>query len=107
MAYKVLGQVSPTVATQTTLYTVPTGLSTVVSTVSACNIGISTTIRIAVQPAAAALANQHYIVYDALLNQYETLFLTIGLTLTATDIVTVYTGTASSIVAFNIYGSES
>ena len=107
MDYKVLGQISPAVATQTILYTVPAGMSTVVSTLSACNVGISTTIRIAVQPGAAALANQHYVVYDATLNQYETLFLTIGLTLTATDIVTVWTGTASSIVAFNLYGTES
>lgn len=103
-AYKVLGQSNPAATTNTTLYTVPAATSAVASTLTACNIGVSTNIRVAVRPAGAAIANQHYIVYDNFVNTGDTLFLTLGLTLATTDVVTVYAGTAN--VAFNLYGSE-
>lgn len=103
-AYKVLGQVSPAAVTLTTLYTVPAATSTVSSTLVVCNLGTSTTVRVAVRPAGAAIANQHYIVYDATVNQYDSLFLTIGMTMATTDVVSVYSGTAT--VAFALNGSE-
>jgi hypothetical protein len=102
--YKVLGQSAPAATTLTTLYTVPAATAAVCSTLSVCNRGVSTNIRIAVQPAGAAIANQHYIIYDNYVNQYDTLFLTLGLTLAATDVVSVYAGTAT--VSFNLNGSE-
>ena len=103
-AYKVLGQVSPAATTATTLYTVPSTTSTVCSTISVCNYGVSTTYRIAIRPGGAALANQHYIVYEATINAYETTFLTLGITLATTDVVTVYSGTAT--LSFGLFGSE-
>lgn len=102
--YKVLGQSNPAATTLTTLYTVPSSTSSVCSTLTACNIGVSTNIRVAVRPAGASIANQHYIVYDNYINAGDTLFLTIGATLATTDVVSVYAGTAN--VAFNLYGSE-
>ncbi len=102
--YKVLGQVNPAATTLTTLYTVPSSTSAVGSTLTACNLGVSTNIRVAVRPAGAAIANQHYIVYDNYVNAGDTLFLTTGLTLATTDVVSVYAGTAN--VSFNLYGSE-
>lgn len=103
--YKVLGQIKPAVTTNTTLYTVPAATSAVCSTLSICNIGtVSTTYRIAVRPAGATLADIHYIVYDTAINAYDTVFLTLGITLAATDVITVYTGIAT--VVFNLYGSE-
>lgn len=102
--YKVLGQVEPLATTATTLYTVPSATSTVCSTLSICNTGASTTYRIAIRPAGATLADIHYIVYEAAINQYDTTLLTLGITLAATDVVTVYAGTAS--VVFNLFGSE-
>ena len=102
--YKVLGQSNPAVTTNTNLYTVPAATSTVCSTLCIANLGVSTTFRVAVRPAGAAIANQHYIVYDNPLNQYDTVFLTLGITLAATDIVTVYAGTAT--VSFSLFGSE-
>lgn len=101
---KVLGQANPNATTLTTLYTVPGGVSAVGSTLSACNLGIGTTIRVAVRPAGAALENKHYIVYDAALNNCETMFLTLGLALAATDVVSVYAGTAN--VSFSLFGLE-
>lgn len=102
--YKVLGQVVPSATTATTLYTVPSATSTVASTLTVCNQGVTTTVRVAVRPAGATLAAQHYIIYDNTLNSNDTMFLTLGLTLTATDVVTVYSGTNT--VSFNLYGSE-
>lgn len=103
-AYKVLGQVKPSATTATTLYTVPSSTSTVVSTISVCNLGISTTYRIAIRPAGAALEDKHYVVYDAPLNTNETQYHTVGFSLATTDVVTVYAGTAT--VIFNAFGTE-
>ena len=103
-SYKVLGQVLPAATTATTLYDVPVATQAVASTLSICNQGFTTTIRVAVRPAGAALAAQHYIVYDNYVNGNDTLFLTIGVALSATDVVTVYAGTAT--VSFGLFGSE-
>jgi hypothetical protein len=103
-AYKVLGQVHPAAATNTTLYTVPSAKSAVCSTISICNMGVSTTYRIAVRPAGASLADLHYVAYDAAINQFDTVLLTVGITLATTDVVTVYAATAD--VTFNLFGSE-
>ena len=102
--YKVLGQNSPSATTNTDIYTVPAATSTVISTLAICNRSTTTTYRVAVRPAGAALANQHYIVYDNYVNQYDTVFLTLGMTLAATDVVTVYAGTAN--LSFSLFGSE-
>jgi hypothetical protein len=103
-AYKVLGQSNPAATTNTTLYTVPASTSTVCSTLSVANIGVSTTFRVAVRPAGATLSNQHYIVYDSAINAGSAVFLTLGVSLATTDVVTVYAGTAN--VAFGLFGSE-
>ena len=102
--YKVLGQSNPAATTVTTLYTVPSATSTVCSTLSICNQGVSTTVNVAVRPAGAALVAQHYIVNTLTVNQYDTLFLTLGVTLATTDVVSVYAGTAT--VSFGLFGSE-
>ena len=103
-SYKVLGQSNPAAATVTTLYTVPSATSTVCSTLVVANLNSSTTFRVAIRPAGVTLANQHYIAYDTPVNQYDTVFLTLGITLANTDVVSVYAGTAN--VAFNLFGSE-
>lgn len=102
--YKTLGQSAPSATTNTTLYTVPASTSAVCSTLAICNRGATTTVRVAIRPAGATLANQHYIVYDNAVNQYDTIFLTLGVTLATTDVVTVYAGTAN--MSFSLFGSE-
>jgi hypothetical protein len=102
--YKVLGQSSPSATSNTTLYTVPAATSSVCSTLAIANRGVSTLIRVAVRPEGADIADQHYIAYDIPLNQYDCVFLTLGITLAATDAVTVYAGTAD--VSFSLFGSE-
>lgn len=102
--YKVLGQSNPLATTLTTLYTVPSATSTVVSTINVCNFGVSTTFRVSIRPAGAAQQNYHYLYYDIPVNANDALSLSLGLTLAATDVVTVYAGTAT--MAFSLFGAE-
>lgn len=102
--YKVLGQTNPAASGLTTLYTVPSGAQTVCSTLSICNIGTTSTFRVAVRPTGAAIANQHYIVYDNYVNNNDSIMLSLGLSLGALDVVSVYA--ASSGLSFSLFGSE-
>ena len=103
--YKVLGQVAPSATTNTTLETVPSATQAVVSTIAVCNRGAtSATYRIAVRPAGATLANEHYIAYDATITANNSTFITVGLTLATTDVVTVYASNAN--LSFSAFGSE-
>jgi len=104
-AHKVLGQSNPSATTLTTLYTVPASTQAVCSTVTICNTASSaTTYRVAVRPAGASIANQHYVAYDAALPANDTATLTLGVTLAATDVVSVYAASAN--VAFSAFGVE-
>ena len=103
--YKVLGQANPVANTLTTIYTVPSATQTVVSTVTVCNLGnVATTFRLAVQPANAAIANEHYVNYDTALPANDTIALTIGMTLGNTDVISA--NCATSNVSVNVFGSE-
>ena len=103
-AYKTLGQLAPAATTVSTLYTVPASTQAVCSTLTICNRGASTNFRIAIRPAGVALSNEHYLVYDSYVNANDTLFLTLGITLATTDVVSVYAGSAD--VSFGLYGTE-
>ena len=103
--YKVLAQSNPSATTATTLYTVPSSTSTVISTITVCNQAASAgSFRIAVRPAGATLAAQHYVAYDVAIAANDTTALTLGLTLATTDVVTIYASSAT--MSFNAYGSE-
>lgn len=101
--YKVLGQQALAATTNTDLYTAPA--PAVVSTLCVCNTGSSdATFNIAVRPAGATLANKHYCVYGAAIGASQTLALTLGIGVAATDVVTVYTSAAT--VSFSAFGVE-
>jgi glucose-6-phosphate dehydrogenase assembly protein OpcA len=103
--YKVLGQSCPAATTATTLYTVPSATQAVISTITVANLaGSAATFRISVRPAGATQSNAMYIAYDVTVGATDTTTLTLGLTLAATDIITVYSSTTT--LAFNAYGSE-
>lgn len=103
--YKVLGQSAPSATTNTDVYTVGSGKSTVISTISVCNRGTSSaTYRIAIRVAGSAIANEDYIVYDSTVPANDTISLTLGITLAATDVVTVYASNTN--LSFNLFGSE-
>lgn len=103
--YKVLGQSAPSATTATTLYTVPASTDAVVSTISVCNRAATAgTYRIAIRPAGAALANSHYIAYDSSVAANNTTFISVGVTLDATDVITVYASSAD--MTFSAFGTE-
>lgn len=105
ITYKVLGQLNPTLTTATNIYTVSSGISAVVSTINVCNqANAAATFRVAVRPLGAALSAVHYISYETSLPAYDSISLSIGITLAATDIITVYA--SSSTVSFSVFGSE-
>lgn len=105
ITYKILGQSSPAGNTLTTLYAVPIGYSAATSTLSICNQNAAdATYRIAVRPANATLNFKHYIAYDAPVLAYDTVPLTIAMTLDATDVVSVYANTTN--ISFSLFGSE-
>lgn len=103
--YKVLGQSSPSATTATTLYTVPAATQTIVSTVTVANRAATAgSYRIAVRVAGASLANSQYIAYDVSLPANASDTLTLGLTLGATDVITIYASSAD--ITFSAFGSE-
>lgn len=103
--YKVLGQASPTSNADTDLYTVPASTQAVISSIVICNRDSSNnTFRIAVRPAGAALANQHYISYDTDIPARDTISLSLGMSLGNTDVVTI--NTMSGNVSYSIFGAE-
>lgn len=105
ISYKVLGQINPTANTATTLYTAPSGANTIISTITVCNqSNIATSFKLAIRPAGEAIDPKHYINYDTPLPGNDTINLTLGLTLAATDVITANVG--SSTTSINAYGSE-
>lgn len=104
--HKVLGQSAPANTNNADLYTTPSATATVVSTITVANItATAATFRIAVRPAGAAAANQHWIAYDVSLGGNDATTLTLGITLAATDVLTVRSGTANAL-AFSAFGVE-
>lgn len=98
-----LGRQKPLAATLTTLYTVVAARHAGAFVIAA-NLGAaSATIRIAHSPAGAAIADEHYLVYDFVLDAGKTQA-TLKFALAAGDIVRVYASTAN--VAFNLNGIE-
>lgn len=104
-SYKVLGQVSPAAASAVPLYTVPSATEAVISTITICNQGGSAgTVRLVVRPDGEGITAKNYLVYDASIESKDTLFLTVGATLNASDILGVYASTAS--FSFSAFGTE-
>lgn len=105
LTYKVLGQSNPAITTANTLYTVPANTSSIISTLAICNqSNTATTFRVALRPAGATLATQHYLNFDTALPANDTITATLGITMATTDVLTVYAGSAN--VSFSAFGSE-
>ena len=103
--YKILGQVNPTTTSLTDLYEVPTSKEAFCSTLSVCNQGaVTSTVRVAVRQNGDALVPKQYIIYDTQIVPQDSLFLTVGLSLFAGDIVSVNSATSS--LSFNLFGTE-
>lgn len=96
-------QSAPSAATLTTLYTVPGSTSAAVSSIVVCNRSATpTSFRVAIRPLGAAIADQMYIYYDQPIDGNSTFVATIGPTLIATDVVSVYATLAT--LSFQVFG---
>lgn len=104
--HKVLGQAAPADTNDANVYTVPSATQSIVSTISVANITTSAaSFRIAVRPAGATIANQHWIAYDVSLGGNDAITLTLGVTLATTDVITVRSS-VSNALAFSVFGVE-
>jgi hypothetical protein len=97
-----LAQSVPAATTLTDAYTVPAAKRATVEVVL-CNRGGAATVRLSHAKAGAADAAAQYLLYDFVIPAGETK-VTAQITLTATDVVRVYSTTAN--MAFNINGIE-
>jgi glucose-6-phosphate dehydrogenase assembly protein OpcA len=103
--YKVLGQSAPSATTDTSLYTVPSSTQAVVSTIVIANRAASNaTFRIAIRVNGASLANSQYLAYDVTVGASDSTALTLGITLGAADIISIYASTGN--LTFTAFGSE-
>jgi len=101
----IVKQLAPLATTEADLYTVPASTRTIVSTVVVCNrSATATTFRLSVAPLGAVTADKHYLLYGVALAGNDTYMATIGMTLSATDVVRVYAGAAT--VSFSLFGVE-
>ena len=102
---KVLGQLSPAATTLTTLYTVPALKVVTGSSLTACNQNSGdVTVRVSVAVAGAANDPKQYLYYDLPVGGKDTFTATIGITLSASDVVRVYSSATG--VSFNLFGIE-
>lgn len=104
-SYKVLGQSAPSATTDTNVYTVPSSTEAVVSTIVIANRAASAgSFRLAVRPDGAAISNQHYLAYGVPIAANDSTTLTLGITMNAADVLTVYCSSAD--MSVNVFGTE-
>ncbi|MBM3984207.1 MAG: hypothetical protein FJ296_00720 [Planctomycetes bacterium] len=104
-AVKILGQAAPAATTETDLYAVPEATEATLSTIVVCNRSATpTTFRISCSFVGGGTANKDYIAYDVPIAGNDTVPLTIGITLGATDTVRVYAGAAT--LSFTAFGAQ-
>jgi len=104
--YKILGQLKPANTTLTTLYTVPGSTEAVISSIIVANLTTAVaTFRISIAVAGAADDLKQYIYYDISIPGKDSFVATLGISLSATDLIRVKTDTADAL-AFTVTGVE-
>ena len=106
--YKVLAQSAPGNTSVVNVYTVPAATNTIVSTLMICNRGgANAQYNVAVVPSGAALANQHYIAFNAPVPANDSISITVGMSLAATDNVAIQANTVgNNNLGFTLFGTE-
>ena len=109
IAYKVLGQAAPTTNANTNLITVGAGKEQIISTLTITNVtSASINARVFVRIAGAAAGLSNAIIYDASIAGNSVAAFTLGITLAATDVLTVRSslGIGQESLVFTAFGSE-
>jgi glucose-6-phosphate dehydrogenase assembly protein OpcA len=106
-SYKTLGQLDLTSSSLTTLYTVPASTETVVSTVVIANrASAADTFRLALRTDGDAISDKHYLAYDVPVAANDSTTLTLGITMAATDVLSVAAAGTASELSINAFGAE-
>ena len=106
--YKRLGaaQGNGVIATAANIYTCPTATAAVISTITVCNASsTAATYTIGISTSSATYQASGYIVYRAPIAGNDTVGLTFGATMDATNKYLVASSSAST-VSFSVFGSE-
>lgn len=105
-SYKVLGQAAPADTNNADLYTVGAGKSAIVSTIHIANVtGTAVNARIFVRVAGATAGVGNALAYDVSIAANSLFALSEGITLAATDVISVRSATGSALT-FTAFGSE-
>jgi len=105
MAYKVLAQSAPAATTATDVYTVGSGIETVISTIIIANRAAAAgTFRLSVRPNGASQTDAMYCAYDVPIAANDSTTLTLGITMDAADVLTAYCSSAD--MSINVFGTE-
>lgn len=104
--YKILGQSAPSDTNNADLYTVPASTEAIISTLAVANTtATNATYTVYVRSGGAAAASSNMLVGGGTAEANSTTAVSIGITLSATDIVTVQSDTADAIT-FHAFGTE-
>lgn len=115
--YRNIAQISPSATAGTDLYTCPASTNAIVSTIVICNQNATNqTVRVSVRSGTAASgagtaslgtagspSTSAYVLYNTIVYANSTLTLTLGITLTAEEVVTVYASATG--ISFLLFGS--
>jgi hypothetical protein len=105
-SYKTLGQVDLTTTSLTDLVTVGAGKEVVISTIVIANrTATADSFRIAIRTDGDAISNKHYVAYDVPVAANDSTTLTLGISMVATDVLSVKATTAD-VLSINVFGAE-
>jgi hypothetical protein len=113
-SYKILAQLNPSSSSLTTLYNTPVSTQTIISTLNICNQdNLARSARVAIvksgqngyQGSGTGVDRKSYIVYDTTVPAFDSLSLTLGITLGPSDNVLVFAN-GTTTMSFNAFGTE-
>ena len=103
--YKVLGQTGAASGNDVTLYTVPASTSAIVSSIVVCNReNAANTFNINVKVGGGTVADEDRLAFETSIAANDTVTLTLGITLAATDVISV--GASDNNVSFSAFGTQ-
>jgi hypothetical protein len=104
--YKILGQAAPANTSNADLYTVPAATEAIVSSIAIANVtATAATYRIYIRDGGAAAADSNALVKDASAAANSTTTIGIGITLSATDVITIQSSISNAITV-HAFGTE-
>lgn len=105
LTHRVLGQAAPASQTETDLYTVGAGTTTVVSSLVVANrAGSAAWFRASVAPDGIATEDKLYFAYDMGVEGNESVPLAYGITMDENDKIRIWASNAH--LSFNLFGQE-